>query len=61
MPKSRTRKNHKQKLAAYRQNMAHAKHRWFKMLNASPEPVAIVTNPSMLTLTDSENNPIPNE
>jgi len=56
MPKSRTRKNHKQKLAAYRQEMAHAQNKWHKMLKDYTEPITIVSNPSVITLTNSENN-----
>lgn len=61
MPKSRNRKDHKKKLAAYRQQMAHAKNRWEKMLMNRPEPIAIVPNPSILSLTDSENNSVTHE
>jgi hypothetical protein len=52
MPKSKNRKNHKQKVKAYQQNLAHAKHRWFKALEATKftEPQSNIT-----TLTDSEN------
>jgi hypothetical protein len=52
MPKSKNRKNHKQKVKAYQQNLAHAKHRWFKALEASqiPQPES-----SSLNLTGSEN------
>lgn len=55
MPKSKNRKNHKQKVKAYQQNLAHAKHRWFKALEASqiPQPES-----SSLNLTGSENIPI---
>jgi hypothetical protein len=56
MPKSKNRKDHKQKLTAYRQQMAHAKNKWQKMLNGSTEPITIVPNPSIINLTDSENN-----
>lgn len=54
MPKSKNRKNHKQKLKTYQQNLAHAKHRWFKALEASqiPQP------PPTTNLTGSENQPI---
>jgi hypothetical protein len=56
MPKSKNRKNHKQKLAAYRQQMSHAKNKWQKMLKGSTEPITIVPNPSIINLTESENN-----
>lgn len=55
MPKSRNRKNHKQKLKAYRENLAQAKRSWFKALEASqiPQP-----ENNTLNLTGSENIPI---
>ena len=53
MPKSKNRKNHKQKVKAYQQNLAHAKHRWFKALEASQ-----ISQPQATTnLTGYENIP----